>query len=140
MLEIIHFCQACYIPSQRAIVTHDQQVLFTIIAESINQMLQIQPSQNETPLSIEGLLELYTKLNIPMKAQIIQNFIIKESHTPIDSPLYAGTIFSERGRQIITMLSCILGYTSDEHVDEVVLAFLAIFCLGKPLVTIYNYA
>lgn len=103
-------------------------------------MPQIQASQNETPLSIEGLLELYTKLDIPKKPQIIQTFIIKESHTPTDSPPYAATIFSKRGRQIITMLSCILGYTIDEHVDEVVLTFLSIFFLGKPPTIIYNYA
>jgi len=38
------------------------------------------------------------------------------------------------------MLSCILGYTSDEHVDKVVIAFLSIFFLGKPPTTMYNYA
>ena len=38
------------------------------------------------------------------------------------------------------MPSCILGYTSGEHVDEVVLAFLSIFSPGKPPVVIYNYA
>lgn len=138
--QIIHFCQACYIPSQRAIVTPDQQVLFTITAESINQMLQVQPSPNETPLSIEGLLDLYTKLYLPTTAQIFQNFIIEECHTPTESPPYVATIFSEKGRQIITMLSYILGYASNEHVDEVVLAFLSIFCPGKPLATMYNYA
>jgi len=41
---------------------------------------------------------------------------------------------------MITMLSFILGYTSDEHVDEVVLAFLSIFWPRKPLATMYNYA
>lgn len=96
--ENIHFCQACYVPSQRSIVTPNQQVLFTIIAESINQMLQIKPSQNETPLCIDGLLDLYTNIDIPKKAQIIQTFIIKESHTPTNSPPYAATIFFERGR------------------------------------------
>lgn len=38
------------------------------------------------------------------------------------------------------MLSCILGYTSDEHVDEVILAFLSIFTPGKPPTIMYNYA
>jgi len=38
------------------------------------------------------------------------------------------------------MLSCILGYTTDEHVDEVFLEFLSIFSPGKPLAIIYNYA
>ena len=103
-------------------------------------MLQIRLGPNETPLFIEGLLELYTKLDIPKKAQMFETFIIEEYHTPTDSPPYATTIFYERGRQIITMLSCILGYTTDEHVDEVVLAFISIFCPGKPPNTVYNFA
>jgi len=137
---IIHFYQACYVPSQRAIVTLDQQVLFTITVESINKMLLIQPGPNETPLSIEGLLELYIKLDLPKKSHIFQTFIIEESHTLTDSPPYGATMFSERGRQIITMLSCILGYTTDEHVDEVVITFLSIFFPGKPPTTVYNFA
>ena len=31
--EIIHFYQACYVPSQRAIISPDQHVLFTITAD-----------------------------------------------------------------------------------------------------------
>jgi len=103
-------------------------------------MLQVQTSLNETPLSIEGLLDLYTKLYHPRIAKIFQTFIIEECHTPTETPPYATMIFSERCRQIITMLSCILGYTTDEHVDEVVLSFLSIFSPGKPLAVIYNYA
>ena len=99
-------------------------------------MLQIQPGPNQTHLFNEGLLELYINLDLPNKARIFQTFIIDESHIPTDSPPYAATIFSERRRQIITMLSCILGYTTDEHVDEVVLAFISIFFLGKPPTTI----
>jgi len=38
------------------------------------------------------------------------------------------------------MLSCILGYTIDEHVDEVVLAFLSIFYPGKPPTIVYNFS
>lgn len=38
------------------------------------------------------------------------------------------------------MLSCILGYTTNEHVDEFVLAFLSIFFPGKSPTIVYNYA
>jgi len=37
--KIIHFYQASYIPSERAIISPNQQILFTITTESINQML-----------------------------------------------------------------------------------------------------
>lgn len=38
------------------------------------------------------------------------------------------------------MLSCILGYTLYEYVDEVILAFMSIFSPCKPLTIMYNYA
>ena len=41
--EIIRLCQINYLPNERALVTPSQEILFTITAESINQMLQIQP-------------------------------------------------------------------------------------------------
>lgn len=103
-------------------------------------MLQIQPSPNQTPLSIGDLLDLYTTLDLVKIRKIFQTFIIEDRHTPTDTPHYAATIFSKTGRHIITMLSCILGYTSDEHVDEVILAFLSIFTPRKPPAIMYNYA
>jgi len=60
-------------------------------------MLRVQPSPNETPFSIGELLDLYTKLDLPIIAQIFQTFTIEECHTPTDSAPYAATIFSERG-------------------------------------------
>lgn len=137
--DIVHFCHARYVPSQRDMVATDQQLFFTITPESINQMLQIQSSPNQTPLSI-GNLYLYLKLDQVKIMQIFQNFIIEDRHTPIDTPPYAATIFSQIGRHIITMLSCILGYTSDEHVDDVILTFLSIFTPGKPPTIMYDYA
>ena len=103
-------------------------------------MLQIQSKPNETPFSIENLLELYLKLDLPKRSQTFHTFILEKAHIPIDNPPYSATIFSERARQIVTMLSCILGYTTDEHLDEPILAFLSIFCSGKPPATISNFA
>lgn len=61
--EISHMCYACYVPNRRAIMSHDQKVLFTIIAESINEMLQFQSGPNLTPLPIGDLLDQYPKLS-----------------------------------------------------------------------------
>lgn len=117
----------------------NQQILFTITAKSINQMLQIQPKPNETPFSIENLFEMYIKLDLPKRSQFFQTFILEEAHIPTDNPPYSSTIFSERARHIVTMLSCILGYTTDEHVDEPILAFLSIFCPGKSPTIVFNF-
>lgn len=137
---MIHLCKLYYIPSQRAIVSPNQQILFTVTTESINQMLHIQPKPNEIPFSIENLLELYLKLDLPKRSHIFQTFILEEAHIPTDSPPYSATIFSERARQIVTMLSCILGYTTDQHVDEHILAFLSIFFPGKPRAIVFTFA
>ena len=40
-LEIVHYCHANYIPSQRAVMSPNQTILFTITTESINEMIQI---------------------------------------------------------------------------------------------------
>lgn len=68
--DIVHMCHACYIPSQRAIMSPNQKVLFTITAESINEILQVQPSPNLTPLSTGDLLDQYTKLSPSRLSQI----------------------------------------------------------------------
>jgi len=138
--EIVHMCHACYIPSQRAIMSPDQKVLFTITTESINEMLQVQPGPDLTPLSIGDLLDMYTKLTPSKLAQISQTFIVEQKHIPKDAPPYVSTIFSERGKHIVTMISCVLGCTTDEFVDDLILAFMSIFTPGNPLATIYNYA
>ena len=91
----------------------DQKVLFTITAESVNEMLQVQPGPNLTPLSIGDLLDHYTKLCPSRPAQIFQTFIIEEQHIPKDVAPYFSATFFERGKKIVTMISCILGYTTD---------------------------
>ena len=52
--KIVHMCHAYYIPSERFVMSLDQKVLFTITAESINEMLQVRPGPNLThsPLGI----------------------------------------------------------------------------------------
>ena len=37
------------------------------------------------------------------------------------------------------MLSFILGYFTDEHIDESILGFLSIFVPGQPPAVIYNF-
>jgi len=110
----------------------DQKVLFTITTESTNEMLQVQPGPNMTPLSIGDLLDLYTKLSPSKLAQIFQTFIVEEHHILKYAPPYVSAILSKRGKHIVTMISCILVCTTDEFVDELILAFMSIFTPGKP--------
>jgi len=118
-------CHACYILSERAIMSLDQKVLFIITAESINEMLQVQPGPNLTPLCIGDFLDHYTKLIPSRLAQIFQTFIVEEQHIPTDAPPYVFAIFSERGKQ--------MGYTTDEYIAELILAFMSIFTPRIPV-------
>ena len=103
-------------------------------------MLQIQPKPDEAPLSIEILTELYLKLGFPKRFQIFQTFLPPSAETPKSNPSYSASIFSERTRQIVTMLSCILGYFTYDYVDAFVVGFLSIFSVGQPPSSTFNFA
>ena len=75
-----------------------------------------------------------------MRFQIFQISMHSLVETPKTNPPYPSAIFFERTRHIITMLSCILGYFNDEHVDASILGFLSTFSLGQPPATIFNFS
>jgi hypothetical protein len=60
-------CQARYLPDQRAIVSSSSETLFTVTAESIDQMLQIPRNDSTIPFSIESLNNMYQKLTFPQR-------------------------------------------------------------------------
>jgi len=55
------------------------------------------------------------------------------------NPPYHSSIFSVKGKQIISSLCCLLGYYSDEWVDEPILGFLSIFSIEEKATTQFNY-
>lgn len=48
--------------------------------------------------------------------------------------------FSPWGQNIVAMISCILGYSTSEYIDEIILVFISIYTPGKPPAVIYDYA
>lgn len=138
--DIMNYFQTCYIPSQRVVVASNQHLLFTITLESINYMLQVQPNPNLDPFSIEWLLELYNSIDEDKAKKVFKNFIVVEEHTPNFNPPYIAPIFSQASKHIITMVSSILGYRTDEHVDEVIFAFISLFTPSKPPTIKFDYA
>ena len=103
-------------------------------------MLQIQPKPDEAPLSIEILIELYLKPDFSKRFQIFQTFLPPSVETPKSNPPYSASIFSKRTRQIVTMLSCIIGYFLDEYVDASVLGFLSIVFPGPPPYSTFKFS
>lgn len=113
--EIVHYCHTNYSPSQRAVTSPNQDVLFTNTVESINEMLQLQLGQNLIPISIRDLLGQFPKLTIARLTEIFQTFIVEEKYIPKDPPPYMWTIFPKLGHDIVSMLSSVLGHTTSEY-------------------------
>ena len=72
-----------YNANQSAVMTPDHSVFFTITTESINEMLQLQPSQSITPLSVGDLFNRFPKLTLIKVARLYQTFIREEKYIMI---------------------------------------------------------
>ena len=64
------------------------------------------------------------------------------SHVDIPklNPPYSTSKFPEGSRHVISMLSFILGYFTDEFTDESILGFLSTLSPGQPPEIIFDYA
>ena len=102
-------------------------------------MLQLQPDPQAVPLSIEALTQLYLGIDFPKRFMIFQNFMPSHVDIPKINPPYSTAKFPEGSRQIISMLSFILGYFTDEYTDESILGFLSTMPSGQPPVVIFDY-
>lgn len=65
---------------------------------------------------------------------------MEEGYITMDPPSYMTCALTGLGRDIISMIACILGFTTDEYVDELTFASMAIFTPGQPHVAKYDYA
>jgi hypothetical protein len=120
-------CQAHYVPEQKAIVSSLGDVLFFITPEDLDQMMQINRPESAAPFNLEILTELYQKMTFPQRAQIVELFLPTSALLPTTNPPYPSSLFSVKGNQIISSLCALLGYYSDQWVDEPILGFLSIF-------------
>lgn len=48
--------------------------------------------------------------------------------------------FTGLGREIFTMIACILGFTTNEYADEITFSFMTIFTPGQPPAAKYDFA
>jgi hypothetical protein len=126
-MNFLSDAKACYFPDQRAIASSSGEILFTVTSKAIDQLLQISINDSNMPFSIESLNDLYQKLTFPQRAQIFEIFLPEDAQLPKNNPPYSYSFFIVKANQIISMLSYLLGYYSDEWVDEPILGFLSIF-------------
>lgn len=126
---IIHQYHANYDPNLRAVISPNQTVIFTITADSINEMLQFQPSQALIPISLGDLLERSSKLSQYELSRLGQTFIHKD-HQPQNPPPYLLVFFTEIGKIIVDMMVAVMGFNTSEYVDELTLVLKSIFTPG----------
>jgi hypothetical protein len=138
--ELALKCQAHYVPEQKAVVSSLGDVLFFITPEDIDQMMQITRPDSATPFNLEVLTELYQKMTFPQRAQIFELFSPPSAPIPTTSPPYPSSIFSIKGNQIVSAVCALLGYFSDQWVDEPILGFLSIFSNDEQPTTQFDYS
>jgi len=102
-------------------------------------MLQFQNFNSMQPLSVDSLMEIYKNLTFPQITKIFKIFLLEDAQLPKKNPPYSSSMFTEMSKQLISIISCILGYQSDQWVDDAIVGFLSIFTTDeKPPIFNYN--
>lgn len=138
--EFVRKCHDCYVPNQRVVISPTGEILFTIIAQSIDQMMQAPIKENATPFSHEVLTELYQKLDFEKRAKTLELFLTEDAPLPKKNPPYPSSIFLERAKKILTFISYLLGYYLDQWVDEAIIGFLSIFSIDSKPSILFNFS
>jgi len=137
--DLIHQCSANYDPTQRVVLNSSSSVLFHITPEAIRQMLHLQTTMKLTPLSMMDLIDQGAKLSNAQITKINQLFLDSSSQT-VRSPPISHVYLNDLGRDMVDMISYILGYSSTEYIDETILVLMAMFSPGRPPSVCYDYA
>jgi hypothetical protein len=101
--------------------------------------MQIPHAESLSPFNLEILTELYQKMTFPQRAQIFEIFLPTSIQFPSTNPPYPSSMFSTKGNQIISSLCALLGYHSNQWVDDPILGFLSIFSNDEKPTTQFDY-
>lgn len=92
------------------------------------------------PFTLESFTQLYQKLDFATRARIFEIFLPENAQLPKKNPPYPSSIFSDKAKQIIYMISYILGYHYDQWGDEPILGFLSIFSTYNKPSLMFNFS
>lgn len=76
-------------------------ILFTIIAQSIDQIMLARSVENSTHFSLEFLTHLYEKLDFTTRAKSFEIFLPENAQLPKKNPPYPSSIFPDEAKQIM---------------------------------------
>lgn len=71
-------------------------------------------------------MEIYQKFYFSQRAHIFESFLPENFELPRTNPPYPSTMFPKMSRHVMSIMSFLLGYPSDQWVDEVILGFLSV--------------
>ena len=91
------------------------------------------------PFSYETLREFYQKLEFSSRAKTLQLFMATDALMPTKNPPYPSSIFLDRTQHIVTVLSYLLGYHTDQWVDEAMISFFSTLCSDIKTTVLFNY-
>lgn len=84
-------------------------------------------------------MKLCKNPTFPKRAKIFKNFLLEDAQLPKKNPPYSYSMFLEMNKQAISIISCMLGYQSDQWVGETIVGFLLGFATSeKPLIINYG--
>jgi len=138
--NLVMWCQAKYNPPYRIVVAHDGDILISITPETIKKILMIPENDSLSHFFAIVLMDLYHNLAFPQRARIVEIFLPKDVELPYNNPPYPTSMFPERAKHIISLVSFLLGYQIDQWVDEPILGYLYIFSKGHKPTFMYNYS
>jgi len=121
-------------------VAQNGDILISITPKTINKMLLIPENDSLRFFSTTTIIDIYHKLTFPQRAQNFEIFFPEYAELPKMNPPYSGSMFPERAKHIISLISCLLGYQSYELVDEVILGYLSNFSKENNPTFMYNYS
>ena len=138
--KFIRKCLSCYDINQRTIVTPTGEILFSINAQSIQQMMQAPTPEWAVPFSYEALKECYQKLDPASRAKSLKLSMAPDTPMPTKNPPHLLSAFSIRTKHIIFVLSYLLGYHTDPWVEEAMIGFSSTLSPDAKPEFLLNYA
>jgi hypothetical protein len=134
------WCASNYIPSKRTIISKIGFVLIEINPQSIYEMLRWPLNHDIEILNKIVLAKCFKELKPKERVDLLQTYMWINLDAPSDNVILESRLFPKIPRQIIYMISMILGKDSNLVVDELVLVNMISICpfIVKPL-TKFNY-
>ena len=89
-------------------------------------MMQAPVVEENILFSYETLTALYQKLDFSSRSKTLELFMATDTPFPKNNPPFPPSTFLDRTQHIVTVLSYLLGYHSNQWIDESMIGFLSI--------------